>query len=288
MPGDIWGTYRGAHYISVGRYRGCLLTNDWPGLLPFNHRRPCSDSGTHRASGSIGIAALSATHPSAWLILGPIELMIGALALFPLDALAESIGVSRNRRLALCCLEAAVLWPVVAIWGHPEDALAMTFAVYGLKFALESRWKASGWLWGLALASQPLTALMLLLAFGLAPAVRWLGLAVRSTLPAALLLIIPLVQSWSNTSHALFQQPNYPSVDHPTPWLALAPTISQAHRTVTRRIEGVAMGGQPHGVHDVTRHDYDRKGGCSWPRSPHCNCSLCPSWHLDPSEVSGS
>ena len=56
------------------------------------------------------------------------------------------------------------------------------------------------------------------------------GRAWRSAplLPAVALLAIPLAQSWANTSRALFQQPNYPSIDHPTPWLALAPVLQGA------------------------------------------------------------
>jgi hypothetical protein len=64
---------------------------------------------------------------------------------------------------------------------------------------------------------------------------QWARLAIRSALPAIALLAIPLTQSWANTSRALFKQPNYPSIDHPTPWLALAPVLAKAHPTVLHR-----------------------------------------------------
>jgi hypothetical protein len=59
--------------------------------------------------------------------------------------------------------------------------------------------------------------------------------------PSVVLLLGPLVRNWGPTIHALVDQPNYPSIDHPTPWLALAPVIGHA-----------AVGGQVfvrHGAH---------------------------------------
>ena len=44
------------------------------------------------------------------------------------------------------------------IWGHPEDAVAVGFALYALVFALDGRWTGAGWLFGAALATQPLGA----------------------------------------------------------------------------------------------------------------------------------
>jgi hypothetical protein len=235
MPGDLWGTFRSAHYVAWGdigdvyqRETGLVTL---PGISVI--LAPIAFISNHlQLSESFPYPI---AHPTAWLILGPVEAALGASVLLPLDRLAGRLGLATNRRVALCCAEAVVLWPVVAIWGHPEDPLAMTFALYGLLAAFDGRWRSCGWWWGLALVTQPLVVLALPLIFAMAPARRWARLALQSALPTIALVAIPLAQEWSSTTRALFKQPNYPSIDHPTPWLAFAPVLEKAHPIVLRR-----------------------------------------------------
>ena len=249
VPGDIWATFRAAHYVGwgdIGDVYGPLT-----GLVTFPLIAVVL-APVALLSGHLGLSEslpFFLPHPSAWLLLGPVELAIGASTLFPLDALGERIGITRPRRILLLGIETALLWPVVAIWGHPEDALAMTFGLWGLMAALDGRWTRCGWMWGLAIAAQPLVVLMLPVVFGMSPLRRWPGIALRTAAPALALLAVPLVQSWADTSRALFQQPNYPSVDHPTPWAALAPVLSSAHRIVSTQFSQVHT---PHGVRFTT------------------------------------
>ena len=62
-----------------------------------------------------------------------------------------------------------VAWPVVAVWGHAEDVLAMTFAIYAMIAMLDGKWKKMGWLFGLGIVMQPLVALLLPLFIGATP-----------------------------------------------------------------------------------------------------------------------
>jgi len=138
------------------------------------------------------------------------------------------------------------VWPVVAIWGHPEDVIALALALYGLLSALKGHWTRSGWLWGLALVMQPLVVLALPVVFAIAPTRRWLRFAGQCVLPAAALLVIPLAQEWRATTTALLKQPNYPAVNHATPWLSLAPVLQKAHPVVTRRLGVTTIQGHEH------------------------------------------
>jgi hypothetical protein len=232
-PGDLWGTFRSAHYVAWGdigdvyaRETGLVTL---PGISVV--LAPVAFLSYHLRLSEAFPYPLP--HPTAWLLLGPVEMALGASVLFPLDGLARKLGVTVRRRVALCFVEAAVLWPVVVIWGHPEDPLAMTFALFGLLAVFNGRWRACGWWWGLALVMQPLTVLALPLIFAMAPVRRWGRLVLQSALPAVALLAIPLAQEFSNTTRALLKQPNYPSIDHATPWLAFAPVLEKAHPTVT-------------------------------------------------------
>ncbi len=155
----------------------------------------------------------------------PYALLLSCPALFACDALAERLQVSRPRRAVLCVVEAFLLWNVTVLWGHPEDAVAVALAAYALTFALDGRFVGAGWLFGAALAFQPLVLLMLPVLLAMAGKRFALGLAIRSVLPAAVLLAVPLIASFRATLHVLLDQPSPPGVNHVTPWTALAPKL---------------------------------------------------------------
>ena len=148
-----------------------------------------------------------------------------AWRLFACDALAERLQVSRQRRVVLSVVEAALLWNVVVWWGHPEDAVAVAFAVYALIFALDKRFVGAGWLFGAAVAFQPLVLLMLPVLLAMAGRRSGPGMAVRSLVPTAALLLVPLIANFRVTLHTLVDQPSSPNFDHATPWTALSPNL---------------------------------------------------------------
>src|ERR1700728_2907769 len=184
-PGDLWGTFHTAQFVAWGNIGG--VYSDSGGLVSLPGisvvLAPVAllviDFGL-----SIGFP-FGIPHPMSWLVLGPYEAAVGALVLLPLDALAEELGAGRTARMTSSICEAIVLWPVLAIWGHPEDAVAMAFAVWGLLASMRGRWRAAGWLWGLALVLQPLVVLMVPIVVAMAPRREWPKLALRSILPSA-------------------------------------------------------------------------------------------------------
>jgi hypothetical protein len=234
-PGDIWGTLRTAQFVGWGDIgdvygHGSGLVS-LPGISVV--LAPVALLISH-----LGLSIsfpYGLTHPSGWLLLGPYEAAVGALVLVPLDGLAEHLGVSRRGRLFATAVGAALVWPVVGIWGHPEDPLALAIALWGLMAAMRGEWRTAGWLFGLALVTQPLVLLMVVVVAGLAPLREWPKLALRGALPSVALLAIPLWQSWTATTTALLKQPNFPSIDHPTPWISLAPVLSHATATTVHR-----------------------------------------------------
>ena len=222
---DIWGAYRSAHMIgwgALGNVYGAgtrLIT--FPGI-------PLLLSPLALITGALGMSEsfpFVLAHPSAWLVLGPYEILISSSALFACDALAEHLGVPRGRRAALCLAEGAFLFNVSVCWGHPEDALALALALYALVFAFDGRWTGAGWLFGAAVATQPLVLLMLPVLLALAGRSRVTGLLARAIVPAGALLAVPLAAEFHATAHALVDQPNFPRIDHVTPWTPLAPPL---------------------------------------------------------------
>lgn len=165
------------------------------------------------------------SHPQwvAWV--DPYALLLSCTALFACDALAERLQVPRPRRMVLCLAEAVLLWNVTVWWGHPEDAVAVALAIYALIFVLDGRFVGAGWLFGAAVVFQPLVLLMLPVLLAKAGRRHGVGFALRSMVPAAVLLAVPLIASPRNTLRALFDQPSSPNVNHATPWTALSPSL---------------------------------------------------------------
>ena len=154
----------------------------------------------------------------------PYVLALFCTVLFACDALAERMQVGRSRRATLCVVEAVLLWNL-ALSQHPEDAVAVALAVYALIFALDRRFVGAGWLFGAALAFQPLVILMMPVLMAMAGRKRMLGFVIRSVLPAAVLLAPSFIAAFSATFRALAEQPNYPNQNHATPWTALSPHL---------------------------------------------------------------
>ena len=96
------------------------------------------------------------------------DIVLSAFALFACDALAERIGVVWSRRAVLALAEGVVLFNISVFWGHPDDAIAVGLAIYSLIAAFDGRFPRAGWLFGAAVAFQPLVivALPILLALG--------------------------------------------------------------------------------------------------------------------------
>ncbi len=227
-PVDIWATLRGAHLVAWGDlggvYGGGTSLVSFPGsvllLVPVA-----------LVSSALGMSEsfpLTLPHPSAWLVLGPYAAAAASLAIFGADAVARRLGVGPGRRSALAAAGAVALFPVYAVWGHPEDAVAVGLLLYAVLAALDGRHARAGWLAGAAVAVQPLVLLGLPVLVALTSWRRWPGLAARAALPAAVLVAVCLAGDAHATIRALLEQPNFPRIDRVTPWTALAPRLGGA------------------------------------------------------------
>ena len=139
--------------------------------------------------------------------------------------LPNGYGFPNNRRTVLCVAEVVLLWNVTVLWGHPEDAVAVALAVYALIFALDRRFVGAGWLFGAALAIQPLVLLMLPVLLAIAWRRYVVGMIIRTVLPTAVLIAAPLASNFGATVHSLVDQRIPPGVNHVTPWTALSPNL---------------------------------------------------------------
>jgi len=173
----------------------------------------------------LGTPGSQSTH-GAWLVAGPYEIALCGAALFAADSIADRLGADRWKRAVLAAAGAVALWSVSVRWGHPEDAVAVALLLFGILALSDSRPRGSAWLIGAAVAVQPLVLLALPVVLAAVEPRRLAGFLTRTAAPGAVLLGAAAAANWQATSHAVTSQPNWPAVDHTTPWTSLAPHLS--------------------------------------------------------------
>lgn len=226
---DLWLTFRTSQYVAWGFegeiYKAQTFFVTFPGIAVL--LAPVAKiSGIWHMSESFPIFLQK---PTSLLILNPVNLFLGGVLLFPLNSLARRLLIPSRRRMMLVWMEVVLIWPTVEIWGHPEYTVALAFGVYGLMAAFDGVWIRAGLFFGIAMLFQPLTLLVVPVVLAYLPMRRWIPFACEIAFPSALLLIAPLVKEWRATTHVLLRQPNYPTADHPTPWVSLAPVLQRSH-----------------------------------------------------------
>ncbi len=224
---DLWGIFRGAHYVGWGDIGG--VYSGQTGVVAFPGMEillaPIAMLSDHLSlTESFGFWIV--TRPSAALMVVPAELVLGSTVLFASDALAERLGVDSRRRRLLCLWVAVMAWPTVAVWGHAEDLLAVALAMWAMTAVLDGSWSAAGWLFGFGIALQPLVALLLPLFIAATPLGMRLWFAVRASALSVVLVGAALLTAPSATLRTILDQPTPPSMNHPTPWVAVAPKVN--------------------------------------------------------------
>jgi hypothetical protein len=226
VPDDLWATLVAAqrllHLDLAGLYTPPTSLVSFPGtaliLVPV--------AAIIDAAGLPLHAGPQGTHPVEWLFAGPLETILSSVTLFAADAIAERMGASRPKRFLLAAASATALWNVSVRWGHPEDAVAVGLLLYAVLALSGARTGRAAWLAGAAVAVQPLALLAFPVLVVAVEPKRLPGFAVRAAAPSVVLLAAAAAANWTATVHAITNQPNAPAVDHPTPWIYLAPHLS--------------------------------------------------------------
>jgi hypothetical protein len=226
LPDDLWGTLAAAqrlvHLDLAGLYTQPTGLVSFPGaaviLVPAAALMDAVGISLHLPGHD--------AHPASWLVAGPYEIAVSTVALFAADALAERLGAGRPKRAVLAAASATALWCVAVNWGHPEDAVAVGLLMYAILALSQTRAGRSAWLLGAGIAVQPLVLIALPIVLAALAPRRMAGFLARTATPSVVLLGAAAAANWSATIHAVTDQPNWPTVDHPTPWVYLAPRMS--------------------------------------------------------------
>ena len=229
VPVDLWGTLVAAqrlvHLNLGGLYSKPTGLITFPGAAVILAPAVALADAAHL---SLSQPGPHITQPAVWLVAGPYMIAFSAVALFAADALAERLRVSRPQRAVLAIASAVALANVSVAWGHPEDAVAVGLLLYAILALSDARLGRAAWLTGAAVAVQPLVLLALPIMLATVEPRRLAGFLARAATPAAVLLGAAAAANWSATYQAVTSQPNWPAIDHPTPWMILAPHMTGA------------------------------------------------------------
>lgn len=226
-PADLWRTMLAAVRLDHGQI-GQLYANG-TNLVSF----PGAAVLLAPAAGLISLLHLplgppigSFTDTNAWLIAGPYMMAVSCSVLFATDRLAETMGVGAGKRFVLAGAEAFALWNVAPYWGHPEDCVAVALTLFAVDAAVGGRTWRCAWLVGIGLAVQPLVLLAVPILAVIVGGRQIVGWLIRAAIPPAVAVGAALAANWSATWYQVVDQPNWPYIDRPTPWIALAPHLT--------------------------------------------------------------
>jgi hypothetical protein len=146
-----------------------------------------------------------------------------------------------------------VVVPVLVLYGHGEDALALLALVGAVRLAGRGRWAAAGLALGVAVASKQWALLTLPALAARSPRRERPRLAAAAlALPAALALLV--LVDWPHASRALLHPPNYPGFGHAALWVdAGLATVATAPFRLGALALAVLLAGRA-------------RAGSSWPR----------------------
>ncbi len=160
VPHDLWGTMLAASRLLHGDLGGLYTKPTGLITLPGGALILVPVVAVIDAAGlSLRLPGPHFPQPGAWLLAGPYETALSAVALFAADAIAEHLGLRKRQRAALAAAGAVMAWNVSVRWGHPEDAVAVGLLLYAVLALARGRTGRSAWLVGAALAIQPLVVL---------------------------------------------------------------------------------------------------------------------------------
>lgn len=222
LPHDLWGTMVAAQRLLHGQLGGLYTQPTGLITLPGGALILVPIVAVIDAAGLTLAVPGPDARPVVWLLAGPYQTAMAGIALFAADAIAEHLAVPRLKRAVLALASATAAWSVTIRWGHPEDAVAVGLLMYSMLDLARGRTGRSAWLFGFAVATQPLVLLALPVTLAVMNPRRVAGYVAAAATPGVLLLGIAAIANWQATYTAVTRQPNWPQVNHPTLWLPLA------------------------------------------------------------------
>ncbi len=243
--GDLWVAPAAARYVANGALGFVYESSPYLTALPLY---PIVLAPLVAVGQALGLSEPPAPAPTMWFLLAPFTVGLAVPLLHQVRGLVRDADAGGAALSAQAWTAVLVAVPVLVVFGHGEDALALLGVLAAVRLAARERWAEAGLLLGLAVASKQWAVLALpALLARCGPRERGRLAAACLALPAALALLV-LAVDWAHASRALLHPPNYPGYGHAAPWVhAGAATVATAPFRLGALTLAIALAGRGRG-----------------------------------------
>jgi hypothetical protein len=223
---DVWIGVDAARYVANGALGFVYESNRYLTSLPLY---PILLAPLVAAGDALGLSAPPAPTATMYVLLAPFTVGLATPLLHQARALVREAGGGGPLLSVQVWTALLVGVPVLLLYGHGEDALALLAVVGTVRLAGRGRWLAAGLVLGAGVAAKQWAVLALPALLAVCPRPARLRLAgAAAALPCAL-AGFALAVDWAHASRALLHPPNYPLYGHAALWVdAGAETVATA------------------------------------------------------------
>jgi len=241
---DLWVAVDAARYVANGALGFVYESSRYLTALPLY---PILLAPLVAVGQALGLSEPPAPTATMFYLLAPFTAGLAVPLLHQVRGLLRDAGAGPALSAQVWTAVLAAV-PLLVVFGHGEDALALLALLGAVRLAVRRRWAAAGLLLGFGVASKQWAVLAL-------PAlVAWSPRGERSrvaaaglALPAALALFV-LAVDWPHASRALLHPPNYLGYGHAALWVdAGAATVATAPSRLGALALAVALAGRSRG-----------------------------------------
>jgi hypothetical protein len=213
---DFWVAVDAARYVANGALGFVYESSRYLTALPLY---PILLAPLVAAGQALGLSAPPAPTATMYFLLAPFTTGLAVPLLHQVRRLVREADPGASALAPQVWTAVLVAGPLLAVFGHGDDGLALLALLAAVRLAVGGRWVAAGLLLGCAIASKQWTLLALPVLLARCPRRERPRLAAASlALPGALALFV-LAVDWAHASRALLHPPNYPAAGHVAPWV---------------------------------------------------------------------
>jgi hypothetical protein len=244
-PGDMWIAVDAARYVANGALGFVYESSRYLTALPLY---PILLAPLVAVGEALGLSEPPAPMATMYLLLAPVTVGLAAPLLHQVRELLRDAGAPGPPLAVQVWTALLAAAPMLVVWGHGEDALALLALLAAIRLAGRERAVAAALLLGFAIASKQWAVLALPALLARSPSGERSRLAVASlALPATLALFV-LAVDWPHASRALLYPPNYPGYGHAALWVdSRAATVVTAPFRAGVLIVAVVLAGRASG-----------------------------------------
>jgi hypothetical protein len=244
-PGDMWVAVDAARYVANGALGFVYESSRYLTALPLY---PILLAPLVAVGEALGLSEPPAPTATMYLLLAPVTVGLAAPLLHQVRGLLRDAGAPGPALAVQVWTALLAAAPMLVVWGHGEDALALLALLAAIRLSCRERAVAAGLLLGFAIASKQWAVLALPALLARSPSGERSRLAAASlALPATLALFV-LAVDWPHASGALLHPPNYPGYGHAALWVdSRAATVVTAPFRAGVLIVAVVLAGRASG-----------------------------------------